>query len=116
MEILKDPKVADYAVKLALQDFERDNNVEILLHMLRLVAQAQGSLAELARKASISRQALHQALSPDGNPRLRTFQSVLDGLGLRMSFKTLPRSSRSGTGVKKAASNRTRTTSAARAE
>ena len=88
---LKDLKRADYAVKLALQEFEKDNNVEILLDTLRLVAQAQGGLAQLARKAAVSRQALHEALSPEGNPRLRTFQSVLDSLGLRMSFKPAPR-------------------------
>ncbi len=88
LEQLRDPKRASFALKLALQAFDKDNNVEILLDTLRLVAQAQGGLADLARRASISRQALHEALSVDGNPRLRTFQSVLDGLGLRMSLKT----------------------------
>lgn len=91
LERLSDPKRAGYALKLALQEFEKDSNVNILLDTLRLVAQAQGGLAELARKASVSRQALHEALSSDGNPRLRTFQSVLEGLGLRMSFKTVAR-------------------------
>ena len=46
-----------------------------------------GGLAKLARDTTISRRALHEALSPDGNPRLRTFQSVLEALGLKMSFK-----------------------------
>ena len=50
VEVFRDPKVADCAVKLALQDFERDNNVEILLDTLRLVAQAQVSLAEPASR------------------------------------------------------------------
>ena len=91
LERLKDPKRAEFAIKLALQEFEKDNNVECLLDTLRLVAQAQGGLAALARRAAVSRQALHEALSPAGNPRLRTFQSVLDGLGLRMSFRTVNR-------------------------
>jgi probable addiction module antidote protein len=65
--------------------------VAALLDTLRLVAQAQGGIAGLARKTSVSRQALHEALSPEGNPRLRTFQSVLDGLGIRMSFKPVHR-------------------------
>ena len=91
LERLKEPKRADFALKLALQDFEKDNNVDALLDTLRLVAQAQGGLAALARRVSVSRQALHEALSPEGNPRLRTFQHVLDGLGVRMSFKALPR-------------------------
>ena len=87
LERLKDPKRANFATKLALQEFEKDNDVAALLDTLRLVAQAQGGIAGLARKTSVSRQALHEALSPDGNPRLRTFQTVLDGLGIRMSFK-----------------------------
>jgi probable addiction module antidote protein len=91
VERLKDPKRANYAVKLALREFEKDNDVDALLDTLRLVAQAQGGIAELARKASVSRQALHEALSPKGNPRLRTFQNVLGGLGLRMTVKPVAR-------------------------
>ncbi|NBX02530.1 MAG: hypothetical protein EBR02_00405 [Alphaproteobacteria bacterium] len=89
LKYLKDPKQAEYATKLALQEFEKDNDVTALLDTLRLVAKAQGGLAGLARKTSVSRQALHEALSPDGNPRLRTFQTVLGGLGIRMSFKPI---------------------------
>ena len=86
-EHLKDPKSANIAIEVALEEFEKDNNVEALLDTLHLVAQAQGGLAKLARKASVSRQALHEALSPKGNPRLRTFQNILGSLGLRMSVK-----------------------------
>lgn len=84
---LSDPKRANYAIKLALEEFEQDNDVDMLLDTLRLVAQAQGGLASLARKTDVSRQALHEALSPQGNPRLRTFQNVLGSLGLRMTVK-----------------------------
>ena len=87
LRFLKDPKEADFALKLALKEFEKDGHVPALLDTLRLVAQAQGGLAKLARDTTISRKALHEALSPDGNPRLRTFQSVLEALGLKMSFK-----------------------------
>jgi probable addiction module antidote protein len=86
-EHLKNPKSAKIAIEVALEEFEKDNDIEMLLDTLRLVAQAQGGLADLARKASVSRQALHEALSSKGNPRLRTFQNVLGGLGLRMSVK-----------------------------
>ena len=89
LRILKDPKRADFTLKLALKEFEKDGDVNALLDTLRLVAQAQGGLAKLARDTTISRRALHEALSSDGNPRLRTFQSVLDALGLKMSFKAV---------------------------
>jgi probable addiction module antidote protein len=87
LEILKDPKSAKAAVEVALEEFEKDNDVRALLNTLRLVAQAQGGLAKLARNSAVSRQALHEALSPKGNPRIHTFQSVLGSLGLRMSVK-----------------------------
>ena len=86
LKMFKDPKQANYAVKLALQAFEKDNHLEILLDTLRLVARAQkGGSAALARKTSVSKLA-SEALS-QGNPRLRTFQRVLGNLGLRLSVK-----------------------------
>ncbi|HEX4085334.1 MAG TPA: hypothetical protein VHY22_10520 [Chthoniobacteraceae bacterium] len=91
VERFRDPKRARLAVKLALQEYEKDNDVAILLDTLRLVARAQGGLSNLARKTSVSRQALSEALSPQGNPRLRTFHTVLDALGLKMSFKEVHR-------------------------
>jgi len=87
LHYLRDPKQADFALKLALKEFEKDADVNALLDTLRLVAQAQGGIAKLARKTAISRKAVHEALSTDGNPRLRTFQTVLDALGLKMSLK-----------------------------
>src|SRR5258708_35095914 len=87
LRYLKDPKDADFALKLALKEFEKDGDVNAMLDTLRLVAQAQGGIAKLARDTTISRKALHEALSPDGNPRLRTFQSMLEALGLKMSLK-----------------------------
>jgi probable addiction module antidote protein len=92
LQKLADPKRAAFALKLALEEYEEDGDVDVLLDTLRLVAKAQGSLAELARRSSISRQALHEALSAKGNPRLRTFQTVLGSLGLRMTFKPVRQS------------------------
>jgi probable addiction module antidote protein len=89
LRYLKDTKQARFALKLALKEFESDGDVNVLLDTLRLVAQAQGGIARLARKTAISRKAVHEALSPDGNPRLRTFQSVLEALGLKMSLKPM---------------------------
>jgi len=89
LEFLKDRKRAKLAIEVAVEEFEKDNDVEALLDTLRLVAKAQGGLAKLARKASVSRQALHEALSSNGNPRLRTFKNVIESLGLRLSIEPL---------------------------
>jgi probable addiction module antidote protein len=89
LEYLKDRESAKIAIEVALEEFEKDNDVEALLDTLRLVAKAHGGLAKLARKASVSRQALHEALSSKGNPRLRTFKNVIESLGLRISIEPL---------------------------
>jgi probable addiction module antidote protein len=90
LERLKEPMRAEFAMKLAVKEFEKDGEIDVLLDTLRLVARAQGGIAKLARRTSVSRQALSEALSAEGNPRLRTFQSVLEALGLQMSFKRTP--------------------------
>ena len=86
---LRDAKRAKIALEVALEEFDKDDDVEALLNTVRLVAKAQGGLAKLARKASVSRQALHEALSSNGNPRLRTFKNVIESLGLRISIEPL---------------------------
>ena len=48
----KNPKNARIAVEVAVEEFEKDNDLPALLNILRLVAQAQGGLAKLARKAA----------------------------------------------------------------
>ncbi len=91
LRYLTEPKEVDFALKLALKEFDQDGDVDALLDTLRLIAKAQGGLARLARHTAVTRKALHEALSPDGNPRLRTFQSVLQALGLKMSLKPVSR-------------------------
>jgi len=89
LKFLKDRESAKLAIEVAVEEFGKDNDVEALLDTLRLVAKAQGGLAQLARKASVSRQALHEALSSKGNPRLRTFKNVIESLGLRIFIEPL---------------------------
>jgi probable addiction module antidote protein len=89
LEFLRDRESARLAIEVAIEEFQKDNDVEALLDTLRLVAKAQGGLAKLARKASVSRQALHEALSSNGNPRLRTFKNVIESLGLRIRIEPL---------------------------
>ena len=89
LKFLRDRESANLAIEVAIEEFQKDNDVEALLDTLRLVAKAQGGLSKLARKASVSRQALHEALSSKGNPRLRTFKNVIESLGLRISIEPL---------------------------
>ena len=56
---------------------------------LRQVALARGGIAEIARKAKLTREATYKMLSKSGNPELRSLTSVLEAAGLRISVKPL---------------------------
>lgn len=44
---------------------------------LRHVIEARGGMTEVAEKAGLSRESLYRALSPKGNPTLRTMRQVV---------------------------------------
>ncbi len=54
---------------------------------LRTVAEAYGGLGLVAAEAGISRDSLYRALSPKGNPTLRTLLAVLKTVGMRLSVE-----------------------------
>ena len=54
-----------------------------LQHALGLVARARG-MAEIARAAGLTRQALYKALRPDAQPSFDTVQRVCTALGVRL--------------------------------
>jgi probable addiction module antidote protein len=51
---------------------------------LRTVAEAYG-MAQVAEDAGIQRESLYRALSPSGNPTLKTLMAVMKAVGLRIS-------------------------------
>lgn len=52
-----------------------------IAHALGVVARAYG-MAPLAAAADVRREALYRSLSMQGNPSLRTFLKVLEGMGI----------------------------------
>ena len=61
---------------------------------LHQVAQAQGGIAEIARKAKLTRKATYRMLSETGNPQLRSLTVVLAAAGLRILVKPIARRGR----------------------
>lgn len=57
----------------------------LIANVLGTVARARGMTAT-AQDAGVTREALHKALSPDGNPRLTTLLGVAKALGYRLSL------------------------------
>lgn len=56
---------------------------------LRQVAQAQGGVAHVARKAKLTREATYKMLSKSGNPELRSLSAVLKATGLRIAVRPI---------------------------
>jgi len=85
VELLReDLAFADEYLAAALEAIDEPGDREALLMALRQVAQAQGMDAVAAR-AGIQRESLYRALSPKGNPTLKTLLAILNGAGLRLA-------------------------------
>jgi probable addiction module antidote protein len=82
---LKDPAEAASYLEAIL---EEGDQAAIML-ALRQVAQAQGGIAAIARKARLTREATYKMLSKSGNPELRSLSAVLKATGLRISVKAI---------------------------
>jgi len=85
IEQLKDPAEAAAYLETVI---EEGNQAAIML-ALRQVAQAQGGVAEVARKAKLTREATYKMLSKSGNPELRSLTAVLEATGLRIAVKPI---------------------------
>mgnify|MGYP000102433860 FL=1 len=85
VEMLKaDPEFADVYLATALEEASLPGGQFALLAALRHIAQAQG-MAVVAEKAGIPRESLYRALSPKGNPTIKTMLAVLGAAGLQLS-------------------------------
>ncbi len=84
--------VAEYLDTAADQAHLLNDAIELgdpryIASALGAVARARGGIGKLARDAGLNRQALHKALSEDGNPTLDTVLKVLRALGLHMKIE-----------------------------
>ncbi len=82
-ELHADPALAREYLRSALEESE---DTAVLLLALRRIAEAYG-MADVAAKAGMKRESLYRALSPRGNPTLKTLCAVLDAVGLRLAFE-----------------------------
>lgn len=81
--------VADYLTDEArvaayLEEAFESGDTETIAGAFGDVARAKG-MSELARDAGLTRGALYQSLSREGNPRLSTLLGVTRALGVRLS-------------------------------
>lgn len=86
-ELRADRELAVEYLKAAMEALDDPDDRAGGLLALRTVAEAYGGLGVVAAEAGISREALYRALSPTGNPTLKTLLAVLKTVGMRLSVE-----------------------------
>jgi probable addiction module antidote protein len=79
---LRDPDEAAEYLNAALED----GSQEVFLMALKDVANAKG-ISEIARETKLNRENLYRILSTQGNPKLKSLNSVLHSVGLKLSVE-----------------------------
>jgi probable addiction module antidote protein len=82
---LKDPAYAAAYLEAVIEDGDQGT----VMVALRQVAQAQGGIAQVAKKAKLTREATYKMLSRAGNPELRSLNALLRATGLRIAVKPI---------------------------
>jgi probable addiction module antidote protein len=84
IELLReDAAFVDEYLATAMAEVDQDGGQQALLAALRHVAEAQG-MAAVAERAGIPRESLYRALSPSGNPTVKTLLAILGAAGLKL--------------------------------
>ena len=96
-ELRNDREFAVEYLKVALESLDNPDERGGSLLMLRALAEAYGGLGAVAAKGGISRESLYRALSPKGNPTLKTLVAVLKTMGLRLSVAEKQKQERKAT-------------------
>jgi probable addiction module antidote protein len=86
-ELRADRELAVEYLRAAMASLDDPEDRGACLLALRTVAEAYGGLGQVAAEAGISRESLYRALSPKGNPTLKTLLAVLKTVGMRLSIE-----------------------------
>jgi probable addiction module antidote protein len=76
---------SDEAVSAYMEEVLSTDNPALIAKALGTVARARG-MAQIAKKAGLSRESLYKALSADGNPEFGTVLKVIHAMGLKFSL------------------------------
>ena len=85
IEQFRDPAEAAAYLEAVIEDGDQAT----LMLALRQVAQAQGGIAKIARRAKLTREATYKMLSKSGNTELRSLNALLRATGLRMAVRPI---------------------------
>lgn len=80
--IRNNPKYAENYLRTAFEELDEDNGETMFLIALRHLVEAKGGMTCVSEKTGLSRESLYRALSPKGNPTLKTIKKVVHATGL----------------------------------
>ena len=72
-----------------LNDVLANGDQAELLVALRRLSKAHGGMARVAQLAELDPTQLYRALSPEGNPELRSLTAILRAMGMRLAVERL---------------------------
>ena len=78
---LKDPEYVAAYLDEAIRD-----GIPTFLVAMQDVAKANGGMSKLAQETGLGRESLYKSLSDQGNPEIKTLLTILQTLGIRMTF------------------------------
>ena len=74
---------------VALEEYQEDGDTLLFLLGLQQVIEARGGVSEVAKRIGIAPQVLSDVLSSEEAPRLDTLNTILRGLGCRLSIQPI---------------------------
>jgi probable addiction module antidote protein len=80
---LSNPKLAAAYIEVALED----EDPKFLMVAISDVVEANGGVTALAKATKLNRTTLYKTLSGKISPQISTIRTILDALGIKMSFK-----------------------------
>lgn len=86
--IRNDEAFAESYLHAAFEELDEEGGEASFLMALRHVVEAKGGMALVSAKTGLSRESLYRALSPKGNPTLKTMKKVIHATGLSFAALT----------------------------
>lgn len=89
IERLKNREYAVVYLNAAIEECLKGDveSQQLFLDAFRNVVEAQGTMADLARRAHVRRESLYRMLSKKGNPELSSFVSILHAMGFSLTVR-----------------------------
>ena len=89
IERLKDRDYAVAYLNAAIEEGLKSDkeSKQLFLNALKNVAQAQGTMSDLAKRAQVRRESLYRMLSKNGNPELNSLAALLHAMGFSLNVR-----------------------------